>query len=224
MYRKMDRFSLISTKLPFEIQNEIISLAEKLWYNNSVNKIINNWYRFIARKIVTFNLLLTLKKNKFNLKKRWSRIITTIDPLDEVNSKKIKYIEKYYTGNTEDQEFWYRLIVKILNGLQIAINPSIINREWYNPIHWPGTMYYKFKKQEIGSYSNRAGLGFPEQKLSINEQQAYNRTLNSISNIIKKIICSRRNSVEVINNTFSVSISGKTEVLIYNNLYITIHN
>lgn len=111
MFREMDRYSLISTPLPFEIQNKIIVIAEFIWYNDKVNMIINNWYRYLSRKITMYRISTTLKKYYIETEG------SLIDPMCEINKKKIKYIYKYFTGNTEDIFYWKKLLIKICRGI-----------------------------------------------------------------------------------------------------------
>ena len=129
----MDRYSLISTAFPFEIQIKIILKAEYLWYNDKVNMIINNWYRYIARKIAIFQISLTLSKY-YNEEKN----INLINPLCIKNIQKMKYINKYFTGKTEDIFYWKTLLRKFCKGLidiylisQVeVINGDICNKKY----------------------------------------------------------------------------------------------
>lgn len=93
----MDRYSLISTPLPFEIQNKIIVIAEFIWYNDKVNMIINNWYRYLSRKITMYRISTTLKKYYIETEG------SLIDPMCEINKKKsniyiniLQVIQKIY--------------------------------------------------------------------------------------------------------------------------------
>ena len=112
MPRQMDRYSLISTAFPFEIQIKIILKAEYLWYNDKVNMIINNWYRYMARKIAIFEISLTLSKY-YNKEKNTD----LINPLCIKNIEKMKYIYNYFTGKTEDIYYWKTLLQKFCKSL-----------------------------------------------------------------------------------------------------------
>ena len=112
MVKRMDRYSLISTFLPIDIQFKIIIIAEELWYNKLVNIIIQQWYRYMGRKIAIFNISLTL--SKYYNKKRQIKII---DTLSNINLKKMKYMYRYFTGKTEDIYYWTTLLKKVCISL-----------------------------------------------------------------------------------------------------------
>ena len=137
MPKQMDRYSLISTTLPFEIQIKIILIAEDLWYNDKVNMIINNWYRYMARKIAIFEISLTLSKtlSKYYNKEKNTNLI---NPLYIKNIQKMKYIKKYFTGRTEDIFYWKTLLRKFCKDLIVeeayheveVINGDICNKKY----------------------------------------------------------------------------------------------
>ena len=115
MPKQMDRFSLISTDIPFEIQYRIILIAENLWYNKLVNMIIDQWYKYMERKMSMFKISLTLTR------KYWVRpsrsgptsALKIIDPICSKNIEKMKYMYKYFTGKTEDIYYWKTLLRKV---------------------------------------------------------------------------------------------------------------
>ena len=126
----MDRYSLISTRLPIEIQNKIILIAEDFWYNDKVNMIINNWYRYLSRKITMFHISTTLKKYYIDW---WNHSL--IDPTCETNIKKIKYINKYFTGKTEDIFYWRKILIKICHGIINKTDNSLFLNNNYREIN-----------------------------------------------------------------------------------------
>lgn len=111
----MNRFTL----LPVEIQEYILKIAKALLYEKSANCILTNWYRYMARKIAIFELSLSFQEEDHIEPNRISTmsIITIINPLNDINSKKINYINKYFTGKSEDLEYWKPLIKKFRQGL-----------------------------------------------------------------------------------------------------------
>lgn len=137
MYTKMDRYSLISTKLPFEIQLKIILKAEQIWIYENVNKIIDNWYRYMSRKISLIQISNSFNKYKINNQ-------YYIDPLDLYNIKKIKYINKYFTGRIEDIVYWSHLLQKLCHAL--IINRSEIYRMNTNYIEMEEAVFSLYRK------------------------------------------------------------------------------
>jgi hypothetical protein len=137
MYTKMDRYSLISTKLPFEIQLKIILKAEQIWIYENVNKIIDNWYRYMSRKISLIQISNSFNKYKINNQ-------YYIDPLDQINIKKIKYINKYFTGKIEDIVYWTHLLQKLCQVL--ILNRSEIYRKNTNYIQMEDAVFNLYRK------------------------------------------------------------------------------
>ncbi len=123
MFKKMDKYSLISFTLPIELQIIIINMANKLWYEENQKKIVKNWYRHIARKIGIFEISQSLKKI--------SGIREFIDPIYNKNSDKIKYISKYFSGKIEDQVYWESILVKILLGIKLQFR-KVFNKKFIN--------------------------------------------------------------------------------------------
>lgn len=113
MPKQMDRFSLISTNIPFEIQYRIILIAENLWYNKLVNMIIDQWYKYMERKMSMFKISLTLTTKYWGT----TSALKIIDPICSKNIEKMKYMYKYFTGKTEDIYYWKTLLRKVCKGL-----------------------------------------------------------------------------------------------------------
>lgn len=104
-----DRFSL----LPLDIKIYILKLAKEKWKDFNANKIINNWYLYFSKKIISCKKSLNLNRITINYDSEGQYINT----IEKQNAKNISYISKYFTGKIEDLIYWNRWIELVTYGL-----------------------------------------------------------------------------------------------------------
>jgi len=123
-WKKMQIFDYkCHSNLPLDIQKLIILYSEDFWYDQTVDKIIKNWYAYIGKKIVAqyiyskIEIQPTMVYPYMDMNNIYVEpiIIYIIDPLKNYNQ--IIHICKILKG-TEDRDFWWSFLEKVACGLQ----------------------------------------------------------------------------------------------------------